>query len=109
MHKNIVSIATCLFIIGGISGQSVAAGDPEAAKAKAPLCMGCHGPMGEGKDAAQGQPAYPRLAGQREAYFVKAFNAYKSDERKDPIMAAIAKGLSEADVENLAAYYAAIQ
>lgn len=105
----IAVISLCTIFISWTAGQAHAEGDPEAAKAKLPLCVGCHGPSGEGKDAAQNQPAYPALAGQREAYFIKAANAYKSDERKDPIMSAIAKGLSDADIANLAAYYASLR
>lgn len=91
------------------TGVVWAVGDPEAAQIKVPLCSGCHGANGEGKEAADGQPAFPRLAGQIESYFIKALMDYKSDTRVDPVMNALAKGLSDADIANLAAYYAALK
>lgn len=85
------------------------AGDAAAGAAKAPLCMGCHGVNGEGKPAANGQPAFPALAGQIEGYFIKATNDYKNDVRVDPLMGAISKGLSDEDIANLAAHYASLK
>lgn len=71
------------------------AGDAEAAKVKVPLCVGCHGAQGEGKEPVGDLPAYPALAGQIEGYLVKSVTAYKNDERVDPVMSAITKALSE--------------
>ena len=103
-----ISIAGFILLGCVTSAEVFAAGDPQAAKAKVPLCLGCHGLNGEGKDPTQGQPAFPALAGQREAYFIKAINEYKNGDRKDPLMGAIAKALTDADVANLAAYYATL-
>ena len=58
------------------------------------------------KAPAGEQPAYPKLAGQIEAYLASSAQAYKDDKRVDPVMGAIAKGLTEEDIANLAAYYA---
>ncbi len=49
----------------------------------------------------------PRIAGQHAAYFVKALQAYKSGERNHPSMRGIAASLSDQDMADLAAYYAA--
>jgi cytochrome c553 len=88
---------------------AVNAADAEAGKAKAPLCAGCHGINGEGKPAANGQPDFPALAGQLEGYLVKSMTDYKTDARVDPFMGAIMKGMSDADIANLAAYYASMK
>ena len=48
----------------------------------------------------------PRIAGQHEAYIVKALQEYKSGERNHPSMRAIAASLSDQDMADLAAYYA---
>ena len=48
----------------------------------------------------------PRIAGQHEAYLVKALQEYKSGERSHPSMRAIAASLSDQDMADLAAYYA---
>ena len=77
----------------------------EAGKVRSFLCIGCHGLNGEGKEAAYGQPAFPRIAGQIQGYLIKSVNDYKSGSRNDPMMGAIAKGLSDDDIANLAAFY----
>lgn len=89
----------------------VFANDPaiEAGKARSAVCMGCHGLQGEGKPAANGQPAFPRIAGQLKGYLIKSVNDYKTDKRNDPMMMAISKGLSDADINNLASYYSSLK
>ena len=51
----------------------------------------------------------PNLAGQKVYYLVHSLMAYKAGERKSPNMAAAVKGLSDEDMANVAAYYAAIK
>ena len=51
----------------------------------------------------------PGIAGMAELDFVKAMNEYKSGVRtKSKSMNRIAKGLSDDDIANLAAYYATL-
>jgi len=81
-----------------------AAGDPEAGKAKASICAACHGM--DGKATA---PIYPNLCSQSEQYLLLSLKAYKAGERTSSnanVMKPMAAGLSESDMENLAAYYA---
>lgn len=77
------------------------AADPEAGKAKTQVCAGCHG-----QDGIATNPAYPNLAGQNAQYLVAAMKAYKDGSRTNPIMKPMVEALSEADIENIAAYYA---
>ena len=49
------------------------------------------------------------LAGQVEVYLVGALNAYKSGDRKNEMMSAVAPSLSKADIEDLAAYFSGIK
>jgi cytochrome c553 len=77
-------------------------GDVAAGKKKAKECAGCHGEDG---NSAAGS-GFPRLAGQYEDYLVRALKEYKSGARKNALMAGIAAGLSEADMESLSAFYA---
>lgn len=83
--------------------------NPEAGKQKSVLCSGCHGLNGEGKYMADVQSAYPSLAGQIPGYFIKSVYDYQKDIRNDPVMNAITKGLTDTDIANLAAYYAALK
>ncbi|MCU0765557.1 MAG: hypothetical protein MUF32_06085 [Burkholderiaceae bacterium] len=51
---------------------------------------------------------YPTIAGQYPDYLLKALNDYHKGARKNPIMGAIAKPLTKADMQNLAAYYGSL-
>ena len=79
-----------------------AGGDAKKGEAKAGTCVACHGPQGNSVN-----PAWPKLAGQHAAYLAKQLKAFKSGARKDPLMAPQAMTLSEEDMDNLAAYFAA--
>lgn len=77
------------------------AGDAEAGKAKSVMCAACHGAAG-----ISAIPMYPNLAGQQEAYLVKQLKDFKSGKRNDPTMKGMVMALSDADMDNLATYYA---
>jgi cytochrome c553 len=81
-----------------------AAGDAAAGKSKNSMCIGCHGIPGY-KTAFPEVYHVPKLGGQQAAYIVKALQAYKSGDRPHPSMRAIAAGLSDQDMADLAAYY----
>ncbi len=79
-------------------------GDAAAGKAKAEACAGCHGDAG----VSAGLPG-PTLAGQNEAYLAAAIAAYKSGARANEMMTPIAAGVDDADVEDMAAYFASLK
>ena len=81
-----------------------AAGDVLTGRKKAQQCETCHGLDGLAKIAEA-----PNLAGQNEQYMIKQLLAFKSGERKSEMMSIVAQPLSESDIEDLAAYYAAIE
>ncbi len=85
--------------------SALADGDAAAGKHKTAMCTGCHGIPGY-KTAFPSVYSVPKLGGQHAAYLVKALQAYKTGERSHPSMRAIAAGLSDADMADLAAYYA---
>ncbi|AUT42559.1 c-type cytochrome [Aeromonas sp. ASNIH5] len=85
-------------------GHNARAADIEAGKAKAAVCAACHGVVGKAS-----VPVYPHLAGQQEAYLLKQLKAFKDGSRKEPLMVPFMAPLSEADMENLAAYYASLK
>jgi cytochrome c553 len=81
------------------------AGDAKAGRAKAEsVCGVCHGVDGLAKI-----PEAPNLAGQSESYLTEQITAFKSGERKNEMMSVVVQDLSDADIENLAAYYSAIE
>jgi cytochrome c553 len=63
-------------------------------------CVACHGADGIGK-----APQYPNLQGQKAPYLEKQLKAFRSGERKDPNMSAMAAPLSDEDIAKLAAYF----
>jgi len=89
---------------GGLSCKAAPSaspvGDAAAGKALAANCAGCHGETG-----ISGNPAWPNLAAQKPGYLVNVLKAFKAGLRKDPMMAGVSRGLSDADMANLAAYY----
>ena len=87
------------------AGPALAAGDAAAGKQKISMCQGCHGIPGY-KTAFPAVYHVPKLGGQNPDYIVKALQGYKSGERSHPTMRAVAAGLSEQDMADLAAYYA---
>jgi len=79
------------------------AGDPQAGKRKAMQCQTCHGMDGMAKI-----PQAPNLAGQQELYLKKALTDYKTGARRNEMMSLVVPSLSEQDIDDLSAYYAAI-
>ncbi len=62
-------------------------------------CIGCHGAGGVSAVAAN-----PSLKGQNSNFIRKNLTDFRSGVRKNPIMNAMAAGLSDADIENIADY-----
>src|SRR4029079_8396290 len=88
------------------SAQTAApAGDPVKGREKTRMCEGCHGIEGW-RTAYPEVYRVPKLGGQHEAYLASALKEYKSGGRGHPSMRAIAGSLSDADIADLAAYYA---
>ena len=55
------------------------------------------------------QPDAPNIAGQTEAYLATQLRAFKSGNRKSEAMTLVASTLTDQDIDNLAAYFAAIE
>jgi len=64
-------------------------------------CAACHGPAG----AKPTMPGAPKLAGQQYEYLVQTLEAFRSGSRESPIMGAMAKPLTDADIRSMARYY----
>lgn len=93
-------------IIGLLLGVSTTgmAADINAGKTKSVVCAACHGPQGIAVI-----PGYPHLAGQNAQYLELQLKAFRDETRKNMLMTPMAKGLSDADIANLAAYYASLK
>lgn len=102
MKKFWFAVVTAFAVLSFV-GAAQAGGDAAAGKKKAASCAGCHGKNGEGKKHN------PKIAGMDPAAFSKALHDYKSGARKNAMMKNFAKRLSDADIANLAAYYASLK
>jgi cytochrome c553 len=67
-------------------------------------CAACHGHNGIGII-----PLYPNLAGQKREYLVAQLRAFRDGSRKNPIMSPMAAHLTDAEIEDVAAYFASLK
>lgn len=77
-----------------------AGGNADAGKSKAAVCAACHG-----SDGNSASPQFPKLAGQNASYIAEQLADFKSGKRQNPIMSGQAQGLSEQDMQDVAAYF----
>ncbi len=97
---------TLNFLILFIFSVSAAAEpvDVSRGQLKAAMCVACHGETGIAV-----LPDYPNLAGQKAGYLQLALTAYRDGQRQHQIMAPMAQGLTDQEIIDIAAYYAAQQ
>lgn len=91
-----------VLVLVGLAAPAMAQ-DAAAGKTKAAVCAACHG--AEGVSVI---PDYPNLAGQKVKYLESSIKAYRDGQRKHAVMSPMAAGLSDADILDLAAYFAAL-
>jgi cytochrome c553 len=101
--KRITSLCLIAATVAAGAAQTAAAADAAAGKEKASKCMTCHGVNG-----ISTTPLVPNLAGQKEAYIVKALKDYRDGKRDNSIMRSMASSLSDADIADLAAFFSSL-
>lgn len=84
------------------AGQPTVGGDAEAGRRKAEACAACHGPEGNSR-----LPAVPSLAGQPALFTYYQLILFQTGRRQSPEMAPFVARLSDQDMQDLAAFYAA--
>lgn len=100
------------FILAAAVAGAAAAADapaafkPDAARGQAiaATCMACHA-----ADGSRGLAANPILQGQHPEYLLRQLTAFKSGQRRNPIMQGFAATLSDDDMKQVAAFYATKQ
>lgn len=85
-----------------LTANGARATDASAAKQKAAPCAACHGPEGNSTN-----PAIPSIAAQPKQFIVTQLFMFREGNRKDPQMSPMAAPLSNADMNELAAYFSA--
>src|SRR5215203_5457220 len=105
--SRLLCFAALAFAGGAPHAAETAATAPEPAKGaaiSASVCAACHT-----NDGSRGSAANPIIQGQHPDYLVKQLAEFKAGKRDNPIMKAMASPLSEADMKNVAAFYASKQ
>ena len=98
-HTNYkLGLILMLFLVAPSHAADTAAGKP-----KAGACIGCHG-----NDGVSKSPMFPSLAGQSAQYLETQLKHFRSSERENSTMNAMAKNLTDSDIQNLAAYFASL-
>lgn len=89
--------------LAALAGLPLLAAGGEAPE-KSRACAVCHGVAGLATLVNT-----PNLAGQPEGYLVEQLKAFRSGKRANEVMAVIAKPLSDAEIAELAAWYASVR
>jgi len=85
----------------GLTAMAHGAGDPEAGEENAAACAACHGAGG----AKPVMAAYPKLSGIGEKYLYQQLVLIKDGDREIPEMTGQLDGMSDQDLQDLAAYF----
>jgi cytochrome c553 len=94
----------CAAIVAAGAASYVHAQSPQSARALAATCFTCHGTDGR---SVNGVP--PSLAGQSSAYLLAQLKAFKEGKRSATIMHQQTQGYSDAQLAQIADYFAAIK
>jgi cytochrome c553 len=100
MARQLTVVLAALSLAGTAAAADLEAGRVRAAQA----CAVCHGQLG-----VSTAPDAPNLAGQPALYVASQLRAYRNGSRKHEVMGVISKTLSDDDINNLAAWFAAIR
>src|SRR4051794_2181317 len=101
------SLALASTGMAAYGAEPAAATPPDPAKGatiSTAVCAACHT-----NDGSRGAPANPIIQGQHPDYLVKQLVEFKAGKRDNPVMKAMAAPLSEADMKNVASFYASKQ
>jgi cytochrome c553 len=101
----IAALAICGYTNAHAQAAKIVA-NPEAAKNKVSMCLGCHNIVGWRSSFPETHHV-PKIAGQSAVYIAASLNAYKKGDRKHPTMRAIAETLTEQDIADISAWYEA--
>lgn len=101
-----VRIARAALALGALAAAApaFAEGDPVAGKQKAGMCRVCHGVDGVARN-----PEAPNIGGEHFVYLQNQLRNFRSGKRTHEVMSVIAGGLSDGDIDDLAAWYSSIK
>ena len=106
MRYRLLTAILAVLLVGCTDKQAPtkAAADVQAGKSVAEAqCVGCHGLNGGGA-----APGIPHLAAQLPEYLLASLQAYREGQRAHAGLRDMTAEMSEADLKNVAAYYASL-
>ena len=103
MNPRAVSLLAAGALLFAPDAPATAAGDRDTGRTKARACAVCHG-----LDGAAKRPDVPNIGGESVIYLKKQLEAFRSGERRHQEMSIIAAPLSDQDIADVSAWYAAI-
>ena len=93
---------SCLFAGAWLVAAQAIAADVEAGRAKAEVCVACHGLNGNAV-----LPGVPSLAAQPAMHTFLQLVQFREKRRRDPQMSPFAEKLTDRDMQDIGAYFAA--
>ena len=99
MNKTWITLAVAALSM--LPAIAFSAGNAAAGQSKSTVCHACHGPTGQAV-----QPIYPNLGGQHQDYLAMSLRHFRDGTRQNAIMNGFAANLSDADIEDISAWYA---
>ena len=92
-----------ILALGGVflAGATLAEGDRAAGRKVAGMCRTCHGLDGFAKI-----PIAPHIGGEPAGYLSAQLTAFRDGSREHEMMTVVARGLSDAQIADVAAWYA---
>ncbi len=101
--QKLENIAAYLETVTGSARANANGGNAANGKKLAESCMACH------NDNTDAGATNPRLAGQHQNYLEKAMQDYQSGARKNALMQSMVQGLSEDEINDIAAYFTSLK
>ena len=103
-NMNSIKNAVAVTLLSFIPAIAFSAGNAAEGKNKSAVCHACHGATG-----VSVQAIYPNLGGQHQDYLSKTLYNFRDGSRQNAIMSGFAANLSDADIEDISAWYASQQ
>jgi sulfide dehydrogenase cytochrome subunit len=99
MIRNVICVAAVVLQVCAAFAQAPGVDAATPQRVLVANCANCHGTAGN----AQG--AMPSLAGRPKAYIIEQMQAFRDGKRPSTIMQQLAKGYTDAQVEQIADYF----
>jgi cytochrome subunit of sulfide dehydrogenase len=96
-----ISIVVAAIALAAAGTAAAQGGDPNAGRSLAATCANCHGTNGTSAGGTE------NLAGQAKADLVRKMQEFRSGAKPGTIMPQLAKGYTEAQIDQVAEYFAA--